>query len=304
MNGILPLWKEKGMTSHDCIFKLRKILGIKKIGHAGTLDPDVEGVLPIAIGKGTKVVEYMMKTEKTYTGEVTLGYSTTTEDLSGATVDQRAVTSKLSSSEVDKKMNEMIGDIVQIPPMYSAVKVKGKKLYEYARNNEYVERPSRIVHVESFNRTSELFYDKQHNTVSFSFKVDCGKGTYVRTLAVDLGEKLGYPSHMSKLTRTKSAGLEKKDAVTLDEVEEAFNNDIFSECLKPIETVFEGFNSYYLSTSEWNKVKDGALLDLKDYENISFPSVFYYNNLAVAVYDIHPNKPNLLKPKKVLRIEM
>jgi len=304
MNGILPLWKEKGMTSHDCIFKLRKILGIKKIGHAGTLDPDVEGVLPIAIGKGTKVVEYMMKTEKTYTGEVTLGYSTTTEDLSGATVDQKAVTSKLSSSEVDKKMNEMIGDIVQIPPMYSAVKVKGKKLYEYARNNEYVERPSRIVHVESFNRTSELFYDKQHNTVSFSFKVDCGKGTYVRTLAVDLGEKLGYPSHMSKLTRTKSAGLEKKDAVTLDEVEEAFNNDIFSECLKPIETVFEGFNSYYLSTSEWNKVKDGALLDLKDYENISFPSVFYYNNLAVAVYDIHPNKPNLLKPKKVLRIEM
>ncbi|PJH64250.1 tRNA pseudouridine(55) synthase TruB, partial [Salmonella enterica subsp. enterica serovar Enteritidis] len=109
--------------------------------------------------------------------------------------------------------------IVQIPPMYSAVKVKGKKLYEYARNNDYVERPSRIVHVVSFNRTSELFYDERDATVSFSFKVNCGKGTYVRTLAVDLEEKLGYPSHMSNLTRTKSAGLKKEDALTLGEME-------------------------------------------------------------------------------------
>jgi len=188
--------------------------------------------------------------------------------------------------------------------MYSAVKVKGKKLYEYARNNEYVERPSRIVHVVSFNRTSELFYDERDATVSFSFKVNCGKGTYVRTLAVDLGEKLGYPSHMSNLTRTKSAGLKKEDALTLGEVEEAFANDIFDDYLQPIESVFEGFNSYHLSTSEWNKVKNGSLLNQENYKNISFPSVFYYNNLAVAIYDLHPSKSNLLKPKKVLRIEV
>lgn len=304
MDGILPLWKEKGMTSHDCVFKLRKILGIKKIGHAGTLDPDVDGVLAIAIGKGTKVIEYMMDTGKTYAGEVTLGYSTTTEDFSGEIVEQKPVTPKLGETEIDEKMNEMIGEIVQIPPMYSAVKVKGKKLYEYARNNEPVDRPSRVVRVDSFKRTSELVYDEQNSTVSFSFEVDCGKGTYVRTLAVDLGEKLGYPSHMSKLTRLKSSGLEKKDALTLNEVEETVENNTFETYLKPIETIFEGFNSYQLSSSEWNKVRNGALLNAKDYENISFPSVFYYNNLVVAIYDLHPDKSHLLKPKKVFRIEV
>lgn len=304
MNGILPLWKEKGMTSHDCVFKLRKILGIKKIGHAGTLDPDVDGVLAIAIGKGTKVIEYIMETEKRYVGEVTLGYSTTTEDFSGDIVDQKAVISKLDETEIDKKMNEMVGDIVQTPPMYSAVKVNGKKLYEYARNNESVERPSRTVRIDSFKRTSELVYDEQNSTVSFSFEVECGKGTYVRTMAVDLGKKLGYPSHMSKLTRLESSGLEKKDALTLNEVEGTVMNKTFEKYLQPIETIFEGCNSYQLSPSEWSKVKSGALLNAKDYENISFPSVFYYNDLVVAIYDLHPSKPHLLKPKKVFRIEM
>ncbi len=131
MDGILPLWKERGMTSHDCVFKLRKILHTKKIGHGGTLDPDVEGVLPICVGKGTKVIEYMVDSGKTYEGEITLGFATTTEDVSGEIVEKKPVTTPLSTEQIDQAMAEMTGEITQIPPMFSAVKVNGKRLYEY-----------------------------------------------------------------------------------------------------------------------------------------------------------------------------
>ncbi|MGE7366613.1 tRNA pseudouridine(55) synthase TruB, partial [Desemzia incerta] len=211
MEGILPLWKERGMTSHDCVFKLRKILKTKKIGHTGTLDPDVDGVLPICIGKATKVVEYMMETGKAYVGEVTIGYSTTTEDSSGEVVDSKPVTVTPSVEEIDQAMEDFSGDIVQIPPMYSAIKVNGRKLYEYARAGQEVERPKRTVSIHKFKRTSEPILNEETQTVSWRFEVDCGKGTYVRTLAVDLGEKLGYPAHMSDLTRVKSGTFTVKD---------------------------------------------------------------------------------------------
>ena len=157
MDGILPLWKERGMTSHDCVFKLRKILHTKKIGHGGTLDPDVEGVLPICVGKGTKVIEYMVDSGKTYEGEITLGFATTTEDVSGEIVEKKPVTTPLSTEQIDQAMAEMTGEITQIPPMFSAVKVNGKRLYEYARNGEEVERPQRKAMIYSFERTSDPF---------------------------------------------------------------------------------------------------------------------------------------------------
>lgn len=141
MEGILPLWKERGLTSHDCVFKLRKILHMKKIGHSGTLDPDVDGILPICVGRATKVVEFLTDSGKVYEGEITLGYSTTTEDASGEIVDLTPVEKVLSNELIDSTMQTFIGEITQIPPMYSAVKVNGKRLYEYARNGETVERP-------------------------------------------------------------------------------------------------------------------------------------------------------------------
>ncbi|MEG1369799.1 MAG: tRNA pseudouridine(55) synthase TruB, partial [Carnobacterium sp.] len=193
MEGILPLWKERGMTSHDCVFKLRKILQTKKIGHTGTLDPDVDGVLPICVGRATKVVEYMMETGKAYVGEITLGFSTTTEDSSGEVVETKKVSEVPTIAEIDELMKKFEGIITQVPPMYSAVKVNGKRLYEYARNGETVERPERQATIKKFIRSSEPVFNENAGTVSWRFEVECGKGTYVRTLAVDLGEALGYP---------------------------------------------------------------------------------------------------------------
>ena len=218
MNGIINLKKEAGMTSHDAVFKLRKILGTKKIGHGGTLDPDVVGVLPIAVGKATRMVEFMQDEGKVYEGEITLGYSTTTEDASGEIVAETPVLAPLDEKLVDEAIASLTGPITQIPPMYSAVKVNGRKLYEYARAGQEVERPERKVTIYSFERTSPISYEDK--LARFTFRVKCSKGTYIRTLSVDLGEKLGYSAHMSHLTRTSAAGLQLDDALTLNEIEE------------------------------------------------------------------------------------
>ena len=171
------------MTSHDAVFKLRKILGTKKIGHGGTLDPDVVGVLPIAVGKATRMVEFMQDEGKVYEGEITLGYSTTTEDASGEVVAKTPVLSPLDEKLVDEAIASLTGPITQIPPMYSAVKVNGRKLYEYARAGEEVERPVRQVTIYDFTRTSEIGYEE--GLARFRFRVKCSKGTYIRTLSVE-----------------------------------------------------------------------------------------------------------------------
>ena len=218
MDGIINIKKEAGMTSHDVVFKLRKILGTKKIGHGGTLDPDVVGVLPIAVGKATRMVEFMQDEGKIYEGEITLGFSTTTEDASGEVIERTPVQDPLDADEVDRMIAQMVGEIEQVPPMYSAVKVNGRKLYEYARAGEEVERPIRQVTIYSFERTSPICYEDK--VAHFTFRVKCSKGTYIRTLSVDLGEKLGYAAHMSHLTRTSAAGLQLEDSLTLEEIAE------------------------------------------------------------------------------------
>ncbi|WP_208559662.1 tRNA pseudouridine(55) synthase TruB [Marinilactibacillus kalidii] len=305
MEGIIPLWKEKGMTSHDCVFKLRKILKTKKVGHSGTLDPDVEGVLPIAIGKATKVLEYMVNTGKTYEGEVTIGYSTTTEDRSGELVEKKSVGSELTVEAVDKAIQSLTGEITQIPPMYSAVKVNGKRLYEYARAGEVIERPSRQVMIHGYERTSDLVFNDENQTCSFTFKVSCSKGTYIRTLAVNTGELLGYPAHMSDLVRTQSGGYESAQAVTLSEVQTAVDHDQIGELLRPLETALTSFTSYQLTEEEWLKVKNGSVFEQERLPAFAeYPVVFLYDHKAVAIYDLHPIKTGLLKPVKVLRTEM
>ena len=145
MDDISPLWKEKGMTSHDCVFKLRKILGTKKVGHTGTLDPNVEGVLPICIGQATKVAEYITDSGKEYVAVVSIGTATETEDADGAIVDSDLSPKRMTRSQIEEVLARLTGEITQIPPMYSAVKVNGRKLYEYARKGIEVERPERIV---------------------------------------------------------------------------------------------------------------------------------------------------------------
>ena len=160
MDGILPLYKDRGMTSNDAVMKCRGIFQTRKVGHSGTLDPNVDGVLPICIGKGTKTVNYLMQSGKKYRGEVTLGFATTTEDLDGEKVEETPLKQPFTDDEIQQMMASMTGEIIQIPPMYSAVKVHGKRLYEYARAGEEVERPQRKVTIKSFKLTAPSEFDE------------------------------------------------------------------------------------------------------------------------------------------------
>lgn len=290
-SGIINVKKEAGMTSHDVVFKLRRILQEKKIGHGGTLDPDVVGVLPIAVGKATRVIEYMTEAGKIYEGQVTLGFSTTTEDASGEIIEQVPVSKNLTEELIDATMKTFLGEIRQIPPMFSAVKVNGRKLYEYARAGESVERPERQVTIYQFERTSPLSFEG--GLCRFSFKVSCSKGTYVRTLAVDLGEKLGYPSHMSKLIRTASAGLTLDTALTLREIEERVQEEDFSFFL-PINFGVSDLPKMMISKSEKEELSFGRRIDLPSHENLV---AAFFDDQLVAVLE---KREGGYKPRKVL----
>lgn len=302
MEGILPLYKEKGMTSHDCVFKLRKILKTKKIGHTGTLDPEVSGVLPICIGRATKVAEFITDAGKSYEGEVTLGYATTTEDATGEIVEKKTIERVITREEIESVFQELTGTISQTPPMYSAVKVKGKRLYEYARQGIEVERPTRNVHIYSL----ELLDQRQSfsgETISFRFRVSCSKGTYIRTLAVMIGEKLGFPAHMSDLIRIQSAGYTLSDCYTLEEITERMEQGMINEIVKPLETALAHLPKYVISDKIAKKVKNGAVLPLPDsFMHEENPIVVETNDgIALAIYIHHPEKPGMMKPLKVLR---
>ncbi len=161
MDGILILNKPKGFTSHDCVFKVRKILQTKKVGHTGTLDPEVTGVLPICIGRATKVVEFLTAEQKTYVAEVTIGTATTTEDQTGEVVEEKWVDNPIAKEKILSVLQELKGEIDQTPPMYSAVKIKGKKLYEYAREGKVIDRPSRKVTIHDIFLTSDITYEEE-----------------------------------------------------------------------------------------------------------------------------------------------
>ncbi|MGT2906272.1 tRNA pseudouridine(55) synthase TruB [Streptococcus dentiloxodontae] len=291
INGIINLKKEAGMTSHDAVFKLRRILHEKKIGHGGTLDPDVTGVLPIAVGKATRVIEYMTEAGKVYEGEITIGFSTTTEDASGDVVEVTPVDSSLTAEQIDQAMSEFVGDITQVPPMYSAVKVRGRKLYEYARAGEEVKRPKRQVTISEFVRTSPIRYE--NSRAVFTFKVACSKGTYVRTLSVDLGGKLGYASHMSALCRTASSGLELSSSLSLNQIaEKAARGDW--DFLLPVEYGLSGLPKIQVSEEIAQDISFGRFVELDSSEALI---TAFLNDKVLAVME---KREHLYKPRKVL----
>src|SRR5699024_8325685 len=287
-----------------CVSRVRRLLGIKKVGHAGTLDPEVEGVLPIAVGAGTKVLEYMLEADKTYTGEITLGYSTSTEDATGEIIEKKLVSKNIQAEKIDKVLTEFTGMIEQVPPMFSAVKIKGKRLYEYAFEGIEIERPARRVQIYEMKRTSELIYDEKSEGLRFSFEVSCSKGTYIRTLAVDIGKKLGYPAHMSELTRIRSGNILADQTYTLEEVKAALTNDNLENLLLPIDVGLTQFTKITIDDKLWNRVKNGALLDEEDITTEEYPVLFVYKQVIVALYDKHPKKTGKLKPLKMFKIEM
>lgn len=298
--GILALKKPAGMTSHDCVGKIRRIFSTKKVGHTGTLDPEVTGVLPICIGRATKIAEYMSDYGKEYIGEVTLGFSTETEDAHGEKVMEKQVEEDIDFGKIKEIIKSLTGEIEQVPPMYSAVKVNGKKLYEYARQGIQIERPKRkvtIFELELLNKEDVL---RKENPV-FSFRVKCSKGTYVRTLAVAIGEKLGYPAHMSSLIRTASGPFTLNDCVTFEELENTESS--LDTYLSPLEKGISHFPKWTVDEETEAQVRNGSVLPKpKELEQSPF-GVYNEEGKCLAIYMLHPSKPGLIKPAKVLAIE-
>ena len=214
LHGVVPVNKPAGLTSHDVVNRIRRLSRQKKVGHTGTLDPAVKGVLPICLGQATRIAEYIQSLPKRYWGTLTLGAATDTQDHTGRVTEEQPV-SPLDPEQIDRVFRRFIGEIEQVPPMYSAVKVDGKRLYEWARQGREIKRSSRRVTVYSLERTGIEGGEQPR----IHFDVRCSKGTYVRTLCVDLGKELGYPAHMSRLVRTESGPFTLEEAFTLDRLE-------------------------------------------------------------------------------------
>ncbi|MDT0710658.1 tRNA pseudouridine(55) synthase TruB [Mammaliicoccus sciuri] len=301
MDGILAIHKEVGMTSHDVVFKLRKILKTKKVGHTGTLDPEVSGVLPICVGKATRVSDYVMESGKSYRAEVTIGVSTTTEDQTGEIVDQKRVDQNLwDKDEIIATLKQLEGDIEQIPPMYSAVKVNGKKLYEYARQNIEIERPVRRVHINSINLISDIIYE--NDICKFEIEVECGKGTYIRTLATQIGALLNYPAHMSHLIRLKSGGFTLNQAIKLDDLREIVEQDKLQDVILPLEYGLNGLTKITVHDKNIvTRIQNGQKIEksLIDESKHDGEFVVWYEDKAIAIMDTYDKNETLYKPKKV-----
>lgn len=249
IHGVINIQKEKGYTSHDVVAKLRGIVGQKKIGHTGTLDPDATGVLPVCFGKATKLCDMLTDKNKTYETVMLLGKTTDTQDISGEVLSEASVET-LNDEMVREAVMSFVGDYLQIPPMYSALKVNGKKLYELAREGIEVERKARPVSI----------LDIQIKEISLPrvrMEVSCSKGTYIRTLCHDIGAKLGCGACMEELIRTKVSRFELKDSVTLAQVQELKDCGRLADVLVPIDEMFSDYDSVTLKDEFASLVYNG-----------------------------------------------
>lgn len=247
-DGIINVYKERGFTSHDVVAKLRGILKMKKIGHTGTLDPEAEGVLPVCLGKATKVCELLTDKEKTYQAVLLLGTVTDTQDTTGEVLETHPVV--CSEEAVCEAAARFIGDILQVPPMYSALKVNGKKLYELARQGIEVERKARPVTIKEI-RIDEIHFPRVTMTVT------CSKGTYIRTLCHDIGALLGCGGCMEKLLRTKVGPFILEDSVRLSEIEKKRDEGRLEEVIRPTDSVFMKYQALLLNETGEKAVRNG-----------------------------------------------
>lgn len=230
MDGILNIYKERGFTSHDVVAKLRGICKTRRIGHTGTLDPDAEGVLPVCIGRATKLCERLTDKQKEYRAVMRLGVVTDTQDMSGAVLSEASV--EVSTDEVIRVIDSFVGEYDQIPPMYSALKVNGKKLYELARAGQVVERQARQVEILYINI-------EEINLPTVTMTVGCSKGTYIRTLCHDIGQTLGCGAAMESLLRTKSGQFSLENSLKLSQVQEIVEAGRLADVLLPPDRLFE-----------------------------------------------------------------
>ena len=243
--GVLPVNKPAGFTSHDVVAKVRRLIRMKRIGHAGTLDPQVTGVLPLCLGRATRIVEYLQEMPKQYEAEMTIGYATDTEDWTGAVTERlKPELVAVSEADVRQALARFQGEVEQIPPMYSAVKVGGKKLYELAREGKEIERKARRV---TIYRTELLDFGRHDGYPRVRFRVDCSKGTYIRTLCADLGKSLGFPAVMTDLRRTSTGSIGLESCLGLDEVEKLAGEGRLSEYLIPLDRAIAHLPAFTVS---------------------------------------------------------
>lgn len=258
LNGIICVNKPMDFTSFDVIAKMRGIMRVKRLGHAGTLDPMATGVLPVFVGRATKACDILPDRDKVYSAEFQLGLTSDTQDVYGK-ITQRRDASEISREDIEAALEAFRGDIMQIPPMYSAVMINGQRLYDLARQGIEVEREPRPVTIYTLNLQS---YDEK--TKFGRLEISCSKGTYIRTLVNDIGEKLGCGAIMTELVRTKACGFGLEDCVTLEDLQELANAGVSAEkYLMPIEKVFGYLKEVRLNPHQEKMYRNGIRLDIR-----------------------------------------
>lgn len=294
MNGVLNVYKEAGFTSHDVVAKLRGIVKQKKIGHTGTLDPDAEGVLPVCLGNATKLCGLLSDKEKTYEAVLLLGQTTDTQDVSGKVLSTSPV--EVSEEEAREAVMSFLGDYDQVPPMYSALKVGGKKLYELAREGKEIERQARRVRILDIEiHRMEL--------PEITFSVSCTSGTYIRTLCQDIGERLGCGGCMKHLLRTRVDRFAVEESLRLSEIEERMREGSLGEALLPVDEVFSSYPRLQMRTEADRLVHNGNPFSGQDVQEIfDGERVRVYDSTGkfVGIYGRHEEKGGLLyRPVKM-----
>lgn len=305
MDGVLVIDKPPGITSHDVVARARHILHERRIGHTGTLDPFATGVLVILLGRGTRLAQFLSGVDKEYEAIIRLGYSTDTDDRTGNPVPGPGIDkSKLNEQEIEAALKSLRGDIDQVPPMYSAKKVKGKKLYELARRGENIERqPIRVcIHeFEAIRPEGQLIKDNLDGTFDFHARVSCSSGTYVRTLAEDLGRRLYVGAHLAELRRTRVGDFSLDQAITLDQLKIHFAEESLGEVLLPLNAALSRLPFVHLSAEDVRRANHGrevnvAEADWADGENVKMCDADE-QLIAIGQYDAAAKR---LHPRVVL----
>lgn len=299
INGVINVYKEPGFTSHDVVAKLRGILKQKKIGHMGTLDPNAVGVLPVCLGKATKLCDILSEKDKTYNATLLLGLDTDTQDTSGEVISKADTDSimELSEDKVFETIKSYIGDYDQIPPMFSAIKIGGEKLYNLARRGEVIERPARHCRIIDITVTKmELPRVDLH--------VTCSKGTYIRTLCHDIGKDLGVGGCMEKLVRTKVERFSVEDSITLKQIEEFRDNNTLEDYITPVDEMLGNYSKCIVSKGAEKLVYNGNIFTsgntfLKmNHEDGQIVRVYTSEGEFIGLYKFNSEK-QIYKPVKM-----
>lgn len=279
MNGVIVINKPSGKTSHDMVYFIRRVSGIKKVGHTGTLDPEATGVLPICIGKATKAAELLTAEEKGYIAELVFGMTTDTLDAEGEVLSDQPY-SHITEENLKNAIDKFIGEIEQIPPMFSAIKKDGKKLYELAREGKTVEREKRCIFIKSIRL---LAFDKEKGTAKI--EVECSKGTYIRTLCEDIGMSLGCGAYMNSLVRTKSGNFLLEKSYTEEEIREISKKGELEKILIPIDCLFNKLPQLTISKKEEEKVVNGVKIKKSGYPEGEY-RVYSPDNKFLSISEI------------------